>query len=178
MTKVKNQVQKNDLFSFKKRATKHGWAVSSSSDGYSVFDGYTSPDGYADALTSDGYGLGGFSNPKAWFVMSKLVNTKHYSFCIQTDGYQGYRVKVSSLSSFTLGNPGLLVTPSSSHETILLGSGTDASPVYQKILSFNGAVNERILNISFKLTDKIMNFMLIDRAPLVQTTLPTVSRLL
>lgn len=175
MTKIRNFPKKNDLFAYSKSMVKHGWTPGQSSDGYQTF--HSIVDGYS-ALTTDGYGVGGFSNPGAWLVISKTVNSKHYSFCIQTDGYQGYRIKVTSLSNFTLGTPGLLVTPSSSHETVLLGSGTDTSPVYQKILSFRGIVNDKVLNMNFTLSNKVMNFSLIDRIQAISTMLPTVNKIL
>jgi len=152
------------------RALKLQWTVPLSSDGYLNY-------GSGNNLTSDGYGPNGFANPNAWCILSKTINNQQYQFCLQTDGYMGLRLKFSKVG-FSASVDNLIQTPKASDEQILMGSGTDAAPVYQQIMGgmFNFMPNG--VNISLETSANKVNFMLQPPAPPPAPRKPVINKIL
>ena len=141
------------------RATKTQWTVPLSSDGYLNY-------GAGNQLTSDLPGANGFANPNAWCILSKTINKQQYQFCLQTDGYMGLRLKYSKVGFGTSGD-NLVQTPSAPDEQVLMGSGTDAAPIYQQFIS--GILNFDLnrVNISIETATNRVNFTLQPIVPMI-----------
>jgi hypothetical protein len=132
-----HQQRKINLYHSIKKAINSGWTVPLSSDGYANY-------GTGDQITSDGYGANGFGNPAAWCIINKVINAQQYQFCLQNDGYMGLRVKYSKLG-FDSGTGDLLQVPSATDEDVVIGSGTNTTPVYQQFIS--GVLNFNVRGV-------------------------------
>ena len=150
------------------RAINNKWIVVLSSDGYANY-------GTGNILNSDNAAPNGFANSNAWCVLSKTINGQQYQFCIQTDGYMGFRIKYSK-SGFNNGLGNLDNTAGATDQQILLGGGTDTSPTYQQIL--NGSIQFEInkVNISVTTSTNILNFKLSPAVPPVATHITTIPK--
>jgi hypothetical protein len=126
MNEQKKTIRSMNLYLSIKRATMAGWLIPLSSDGYSTY-------GIGNHLANDNYGKNGFGNPNAWCVLSNTINNQQYQFCLQTDGYMGLRIKYSKLG-FSIDTDNLRESPYAMDEEILVGSGTNMAPIYQKIV--------------------------------------------
>ena len=112
------------IFNLKQLLKTAGWTVQSSSDGTT----YNASD---DQITVSGSGAGGMANNNAWFRIRSPDGVGSQEFIFQRGtGNQSWRIKRSRTAGFTGGSPGATQTPSATDQTILLGSGTDASPVF------------------------------------------------
>jgi hypothetical protein len=116
------------IFLWKQFMVSSGWTVSSSSDGSTY-----NPSG--DVITSPSNGAGGLANKGTWFVLKQPNNTR--SFCVQRNIYNYdylWRIKYSVVG-FTSGSPGSQRTPTAANndQVLILGAGTDASPIFTAI---------------------------------------------
>ena len=172
MTKIKKLVP-NDFYNLLSNALINKWTVISSSDGYHSFSINS------NVLTSDGYGIGGFSNPKAWYVIGENDGYQSYQFCVQTNGQKGYRVKFSKLG-FINGTPSLLQVPSASDEQVVLGGGTDIKQIYQQILNMHYNFNGFNLSMSIRAKNKNFNIVVKSKVqpPIINPPIQVVNKIL
>lgn len=104
-----------------------GWTCVKSGDGLSAYNQTES------VFSSHSSGASGMGNNLAWFVLKHPGSSRQ--LCFQRAGADTYwRVKYS-VSGFTAGSPSATQTPSATDEKILLGSGTDSSPVMGLLFS-------------------------------------------
>lgn len=117
------------LFKFKDFIKSNGWYVSSSGDGSSIYNPAT------DALTSSGSGANGLANANAWFV---ITHATAGHFCFQRGNADNqFRVKYSASVGFSSGGSANKVG-SASDEKVLLGAGSDASPIFDLLFRASG----------------------------------------
>jgi hypothetical protein len=96
-------------------------------------DGLTNYSSTQSVFSTDSSGAGGMGNNRAWFVLKHPGSTRE--LCFQRSSIETYwRVKYS-VNGFGAGSPSSTQTPSASDEKILLGSGTDASPVMDSLFN-------------------------------------------
>lgn len=149
--KIKKHRPVNFYFAVK-RAIAAQWSVVLSSDGYANY-------GTGNVLTSDNTGSNGFGNTNAWCVLSQTINNQQYQFCLQTDGYMGLRVKYSKLG-FANGMDNLGITPAAADQEILIGAGTDITPIYQQFTNARLVFGGSLVIISLTTPTNILNFKL------------------
>jgi len=152
--------RKFNIYNSIKKAIFCQWEITFSSDGYSNY-------GVGNQITSDNSGAHGFSNPNAWCVLSKTINNQQYQFCIQTDGYMGFRLKYSKIG-FTSGMDNLGSSPTATDQQILLGDGYDTSPTYQQVLNGHINFNKNGVIIHFDTSTNKLNFSLMPPMPKIK----------
>lgn len=151
-----------NLYNIVKRAPSSQWTIPFSSDGYSS-------QGAGNHFTSDTTGIGGFGNPNAWCVFNNIIDGQIYQFCIQTDGYVGFRIKYSKVG-FTGGT--LTQSASASDETVIFGGGTNASPTYQQTLGGRIIFQTKYVHMNFDTSGNRFAFTLNLNPPGPITHLP------
>lgn len=110
------------MFKLKEVLKAAGWTVPRSSDGLTYNAG-------GDQITVATSGAGGMENNNAWYVVREPGDRREW--CVQRGTTnRSWRIKYSADDKFTGGSPGVSQTPSATDEQIIVGSGTDASPVF------------------------------------------------
>jgi len=104
-----------------------GWTYQASGDGLS---GYSA---IGKVFTNTGSGALGWDNSKAWARMQDPGGGRELVF--QNGASSQVRFKYSPTARFTGGTPSATITPFASDERVILGSGTDASPIFSSFWS-------------------------------------------
>jgi hypothetical protein len=107
-----------------------GWLRKMDSDGTTYSSAGTQ-------VTHAGIGPGGLNNNNAWIRIQSpptnggsVVNQTRELTFQRGNAAVNWRIKYSASALFTGGSPAATVTPSSTDEVFMIGSGTDASPGY------------------------------------------------
>ena len=114
-----------------------GWTVRASSNGTT------------HSMSSDLWTSNAAVTASSWIVLRAPGGTRE--ICIQrgTNDYQA-RIKYTFASTFAAGSPSATRVPataSASDETLIFGTGTDASPGYQSV--FNSTANYYLLGVAY-----------------------------
>jgi len=96
-----------------------GWTMPNASDGTTM---------EANRVTGPGSGDYGLGNTRAWVRLQDPGGLTEYTIQRTTTNNNTYRIKRSVAAKFTGGAPDATTTPTATDETIVKGSGTDASP--------------------------------------------------